>query len=81
MQQKPNSAFKKNIHKQRQKQYMDRPLSTYAKFSEKLTFLTTSYVHVRVRIGWLEMLVFRKILGTYLCGSFHTCFTISSAYS
>ena len=34
------------------------PLSTYAKFSEKLTFL--------VRIRWLEMLVFQKILHTYL---------------
>ena len=26
------------------------PLSTYAKFSEKLTFLTPRYGHVRVRI-------------------------------
>ena len=38
------------------------PLSTYAKFSEKLTFLTPWYVHVRVRIRGLEMLVFRKIV-------------------
>ena len=42
------------------------PLSTYAKFSEKPTFLTTWYAHVRVRIRRLEMLVFRKILRTYL---------------
>ena len=42
------------------------PLSTYAKFSEKLTFLTSWYAHVRVRIKGLEMLVFRKILRTYL---------------
>ena len=35
------------------------PLSTYPKFSEKLTFLT-------VRIRGLEMLVFRKILRTYV---------------
>ena len=38
----------------------------YAKFSEKLLFLTPSYAHVRVRIRGLEMLVFRKILRTYL---------------
>ena len=42
------------------------PLSTYAKFSEKLTFLTPWYAHVRVRIRGLEMLVFRKILRTHL---------------
>ena len=42
------------------------PLSTYAKFSEKLTFLTPWYAHVRVRIMSLEILVFRKILRTYL---------------
>ena len=34
----------------------DHPLSTYAKFSEKLTFLTLLYAQ----------LVFRKILRTYL---------------
>ena len=28
----------------------DHPFSTYAKFSEKLTFLTPRYAHVRVRI-------------------------------
>ena len=38
------------------------PLSTYAKFSNKLIFLTPRYEHVRVRITGLEMLVFRKIL-------------------
>ena len=42
------------------------PLSTYAKFSEKLTFLTPWYAHVCVRIRGLEMLVFRKIWCTYL---------------
>ena len=42
------------------------PLSTYTKFSEKLTFLTPWYAHVRVRIRGLEMLVFRKILRVYL---------------
>ena len=42
------------------------PLSTNAKFSEKLTFLTPWYAYVRVRIKELEMLVFRKILRTYL---------------
>ena len=41
------------------------PLSMYAKFSEKLTFLASRYPHVRVRIRGLEMLVFRKILRTY----------------
>ena len=35
------------------------PLSTYPKFSEKLTFLI-------VRIRGLEILVFRKILRTYV---------------
>ena len=38
----------------------------YAKFFEKLSFLTPSYAHVRVRIRELEMLVSRKILRTYL---------------
>ena len=38
------------------------PLSTYAKFSEKLTFLITRNAHERVRIRGLEMLVFGKIL-------------------
>ena len=42
------------------------PLSTYAKFSEKLTFLNPRYAHVGVRIRRLEMLVFRRILRTYL---------------
>ena len=43
----------------------DHPYNTYAKFSEKLTFLTSWYAHVCVRIRELEMLVFRKILRTY----------------
>ena len=42
------------------------PLSTYAKFSEKLTFQSPWYAHVCVRIRGLEMLVFWKILRTYL---------------
>ena len=55
------------------------PLSTYAKYSKKLTFLTPWYAHVRkltfltpwyayvrVRIRRLEMLILRKILRTYL---------------
>ena len=42
------------------------PLSTYAKFPEKLTFVTPWYVHVRVHIRGLQMLIFRKILRTYL---------------
>ena len=33
-------------------------LRTYAKFSEKLIFLTPRYAHVRVRIRGLEMLAF-----------------------
>ena len=41
-------------------------LSTYAKFCEKLTLLTSWDAHVRVRFRGLEMLVFRKILRTYL---------------
>ena len=44
----------------------DHPLSTYEKFSEKLTFLTPLYAHVRLRIRKLEMSAFRKILRTYL---------------
>ena len=44
----------------------DHPLSTYAKYSKKLTFLTPWYAHVRVCIRRLEMLVFRKILRTDL---------------
>ena len=44
----------------------DHRLSTYVKFSEKLIFLTLWYTHVRVCIRGLEMLVFRKILRTYL---------------
>ena len=45
------------------------PVSTFAKFSEKLIFLTLLIRHVphlRVRFKGLEMLVFRKVLRTYL---------------
>ena len=48
------------------KRLWDHPLSMYTKFSEKLTFLTSWYAHVCVRIGGLEILVFWKILRTYL---------------
>ena len=49
------------------------PLSAYTKFSEKLIFLTPWYAHVHVGIRGLEMLVFRKILRTYLMdGPTHT---------
>ena len=41
-------------------------LSTYAKFSGKLTFLTPLYAHIHVRIRRLEMLFFQKILRTCL---------------
>ena len=37
-----------------------RPLSTYRKFYENLTFLTPWYAHVRVRIRGLEMLIFSE---------------------
>ena len=50
------------------KQYFtirDHPVSTYTKFSEKLTFLTPRYAYVPVRIKRLEIMVFRKILRTY----------------
>ena len=42
------------------------PLSTYGKFSEKTNISNPRYAHVRVRIRGLEMLVFPKILRTYL---------------
>ena len=45
------------------------PLSTYAKFSEKLTLLTPWCAHVHVRIRGLEILVFRKILRMYFMDS------------
>ena len=38
----------------------DHPLSTYAKFSEKLTFLSPWYAHVLVRIRGLEMFFFSE---------------------
>ena len=43
------------------------PIITYAKFSQKLKFLTPWYAHVRVRVSGLEMLgVFWKILRMYV---------------
>ena len=59
-------SYFKWVHKTQCHCKRDHPLSTYAKFSEKLTFLTPWYVHVRVYIRGLEMLVFRNILRTYL---------------
>ena len=51
------------IHSQNASTFLrGHPLSTYAKFSEKLTFLTPWYAHVCVHIRGLEMLVFWKIL-------------------
>ena len=47
---------------------MGHPVSAYAKFSEKLTFLTLRYTnnaHVSVRISGVEMLVIQNILRTY----------------
>ena len=41
-------------------------ISTYAQFSEKLTFLTPLYAHIRVRIKGLEILVLQNVLRTYL---------------
>ena len=41
-------------------------LSTDAKFSGRQLFLTPWYANVRVRIRGLEMLVFRKLLRTYV---------------
>ena len=38
------------------------PFGTYAKFFEKLAFLTPWYVHVRVRIKGWKMLVFAYVL-------------------
>ena len=35
--------------------------STFAKFFEKLTFLTPRYAHLRVRIKGYEIILFRKI--------------------
>ena len=43
----------------------DHSFSTYAKYFEKIIFLTLSYIHVSVRIRGYEMLVFRKVLRTY----------------
>ena len=43
----------------------DHWFSMSAKFFEKVLFLTPWHVHARVRIRRWEMLVFRKILGTY----------------
>ena len=61
-----NAAFKIFLHR-------GHPLSAYTKFSEKLIFRTPLYVHVRVGIRGLEMLVFREILRTYLMdGPIHT---------
>ena len=44
-------------------------LNYVRKIFRKTNFLTPWYAHVRVRIRGLEMLVFRKILRTYLLDS------------
>ena len=44
--------------------YGTNDFSTYAKFPEKLTFLTPWYAHVRVHIWEYEMLIFRRTLRT-----------------
>ena len=57
---------------------MGHPVSAYAKFSEKLTFLTLRYTnnaHVSVRISGVEMLVIQKILRTYFNKS-RCCITV-----
>ena len=47
------------------------PFSMYAKFSEKLTFLTSWYAHICVRSRGLKILVLQKIVRTYLNGWSH----------
>ena len=54
-------------------------LSTYVKVSEKLTFLTPWYAHVRVRIRGLEMLFFRKILRKYVMDGPYS-FTLNASF-
>ena len=46
-------------------QRRDHSFSTYAKFPEKLTFLTHGYAHVRVLIRGVKVEVFRKVLRRY----------------
>ena len=76
------SASRQRVHWQQMGQSnRGHPLSTYAKFSQKLTFLTSWYAHVRVRMRVLEMLVFRKILHTYLMDGPIQVFRIISASS
>ena len=43
----------------------DHSFSTFTEFPKKLTFVTSWYAYVRVRIRGWERLVFRKILRTY----------------
>ena len=59
-------SFRSSLGINRELLHRGHPLSTYAKFSEKLTFLIPWHAYVRVRIRELEMLVFQKILRTYL---------------
>ena len=56
-------------------------ISMYPKSFEKLTFLTIRYAHVRAHIKWLKMLVFRKILRTYLMDGPYIAFAFACEYS
>ena len=47
-------------------------ISMSTKFYIKLTFVISSYPHARMRIRGYEMLVFRKIFGTYQMESLNT---------
>ena len=48
-------------------------LSTYTKFSEKLTFLTPRYAHVRVYQGEVRNVSFLKILRMHLVDDSYCC--------
>ena len=59
-----------NIIRYKHKIYINHQLrahsiSPYTKFSEKLTYLSPLYTHVRKRITGKEVLIFRKSLHTY----------------
>ena len=59
----------------------DHPLSTYAKFSEKLTFLTPWYAHVRIHTYLLlEMAIHSPILIRISCAEFVRCHFSGSVF-
>ena len=60
------SASKVNSFLKDSRQYKGSFFKYVRKISRKTNILTPCYVDVRVRIRGLEMLVFRKILCTYL---------------